>query len=157
MCHLSSHETFPTQLIPSLRSKSQKDFVKKHSPIPGITVDTNDLLDVGIVLLVGCGGLIVTSAAALLTTFVSIGFISRALEALAFGFWALWIFACDVANTVVSRQRSAKILAGGVELPPGLVQSASQQLGVSPRYWSQTPGKLIKTAMRLFPSNKLWQ
>jgi len=120
------------------KSNSQKDFVKTHSPIPGVTVDTHDLFAVGVVLIVGCGGLILTSLVALLTTFVHLNFFTRTLEALVFAFWALWIFACDIANTVVSRTRSAKILAGGVELPPGLVQSASQQLGVSPRYWSNS-------------------
>jgi len=112
--------------------------VKAHSPIPGVQVDTHDIFSLGVVLIVGCGGLIVTSLLAILTSFVDLSFIPRILESLAFGFWSIWIFACVIANTVISRTRSAKVLVGGRQLPASLVQQASEAVGVSPRYWDNS-------------------
>jgi hypothetical protein len=137
-----SHLAFPSSLLTHPRSNDQKAFVKQHSPIPGldIEIDTHDLFSIGVVLLVGCAGLILTSLIALLTSFVSLSFLPRLVESLAFAFWAFWIFVCDIANTVISRTRSATVLAGGQPLPASLVQQTSKALGVSPRYWSNGYG-----------------
>jgi hypothetical protein len=134
-------------LISIARSNNQKEFVRTHPPVPGlkVDVDTNDILHVGIVLVVGCGGLIVTSLAAMTDIIFSpFDSISHTFKALAFSFWAFWILVCSIANTVVSRTRSAKVLSDGVELPPGLVEQASKQLGISPQYWSNWFGKSIE-------------
>jgi hypothetical protein len=115
--------------------------VKSISPIQGLEIVTHDIFSVGVVLIIGCAGLTVTSLFALLTSFVSFSFLPRLLESFAFAFWALWIFACDIANTVIARTRSAKAVVGGVELPAALVQQASQAIGVSTAYWSNNFGK----------------
>ncbi|TDL16088.1 hypothetical protein BD410DRAFT_795718 [Rickenella mellea] len=129
-----------------IKSNQSKSYVKKNAP-SGVTVsiNTNDIFQVGVVLTVAC-----TLLAILASLFFPLTFVPRKLfgiptarglriQAYLLAFTTLWVFASLIPFDIFARNRSAKVTAtlGKLTLPDSVVAQQEAMLGVSPVYWKQ--------------------
>jgi len=118
------------------RSNNQKYYASSHFPIPGahVEVHTLDLVQVGTVLTVGCGGVLFQGGSAMLNMIWKVPFYSFITEAWGFLFWTIWVLACSIGCIVISRDNSAKAFAivNGMRLPDS---ELIPNLAIDIKYW----------------------
>jgi len=119
-----------------VRSNNQKNYASSHFPIAGAhaEVHTLDIVQIGVVLTVGCGSLFVSSFFAMIAPHVKIPFYQFGLEWLTLAFWSVWIMACSIAFTIIARDNIADVSAtlNGVALPRDV---AYGNIALDVRYW----------------------
>ncbi|KAL1746004.1 hypothetical protein HDZ31DRAFT_62568 [Schizophyllum fasciatum] len=120
------------------KSDDEKEQVKSAAPTgTTVNIDTQDILNVGIVVTVACGLTAVLSLLSMLAIAVpKLKTIPQRLLAPLFFFCAAFIFAAEVPFDLYYSNRSAKVTAriGNITVPPSVVQQIQEGAGLSPVY-----------------------
>lgn len=123
-----------------VKTNDTKDFVKANAPLSAtVDINTDDVFQVGTVVVVVCGLLAIVSLVFLPLIAMSKSYSTKSLSIQTglFGFLTTWLFASLIPYTHFVATRSAKITAtlpGGIPVPDSIIQSTQAQLGVSSRY-----------------------
>ncbi|KAH9896779.1 hypothetical protein C8Q73DRAFT_687002 [Cubamyces lactineus] len=121
-----------------VKSNNQKDLVKQQAAPLGATVsiDTDDVFDVGCVVTAVCAALAVVSLASLAFLLFTRSTRTLTLQGLLLSFLTIWLFASLIPMTDFVANRQAKVTAfiGAVPVPDSLIQTVQQELGVSSVY-----------------------
>ncbi|KZT25817.1 hypothetical protein NEOLEDRAFT_1147578 [Neolentinus lepideus HHB14362 ss-1] len=121
-----------------VKSNHQKSEIRHAAPAAAsISISTADILGAGGALTGACGLLFVESLLFLLSSFLPVPLLgSLPLQSHLLAFTTVFIFAAAVPTSDFVARRQAKVHAslGGVELPPSVIQSVQNQLGVTGVY-----------------------
>ena len=123
-----------------VKTNDTKDFVKANAPLSAtVDINTDDVFQVGTVVVVVCGLLAIVSLVFLPLIAMSKSYSTKSpsIQTGLFGFLTTLLFASLIPYTHFVATRSAKITAtlpGGIPVPDSIIQSTQAQLGVSSRY-----------------------
>ncbi|KAJ8457515.1 hypothetical protein ONZ51_g11484 [Trametes cubensis] len=121
-----------------VKSNNQKDLVKQQAAPLGatVTIDTDDVFDVGCVVTAVCAALAVVSFASLVFLLFTRSTRTLTAQGLLLSFLTIWLFASliPMSDFVANRQAKVTAFIGAVPVPDSLIQSVQQELGVSSVY-----------------------
>jgi len=125
----------------AVKTADQKVFVDEHVPVGfNVSITNVDITATGAFLLIGSFGLGLSALLALIFDFLPTrNTLFTRFGGFVLAFWTAWVFILDIANTAISRGRSASVdarLQGtDAHIPNGIIEQTEKMLGVSPKYW----------------------